>query len=65
MGFTGKGVVVTILDDGKFIFHAFNWIIKNHFSIKLKGLEHNHTDLINNYVRPFYFQYQFSRLTGK
>ena len=30
LGYTGKGIVVTILDD---------------------GIEHNHTDLIQNYVR--------------
>jgi len=33
LGYTGQGVVVTILDD---------------------GIEHNHTDLLTNYVCPLF-----------
>lgn len=46
MGYTGKGVVLSVIDDGMIplvkLFSTFR-----SFDI---GLEHNHTDLMQNYV---------------
>ena len=59
MGFTGKGVVVTILDDGEwqpwFYLQASGVLIQNQpfYSLVYLGIEWDHADLKDNYVRGF------------
>ncbi len=58
LGYTGQGVVVTVLDDGNTKFAIFYWKLNCiHFEILLstkknikKGLEWNNTDIKENYV---------------
>lgn len=55
-GFTGKGVVVGVVDDGKLTEHVYSNTASLQYlhtfnAIIIIGLDKNHTDLSPNYVR--------------